>query len=129
MDTFVMLVSFVDRLLNRIPLLRRGLLPKRDSFGAPIEQDSLFPFSGIRVSNEKGDPVREEKIDVVPGPIKGEVELSDPRTRSARAGYAVARLQAGAAGVPAQCCGASLCPQAVKLSAGTAGSQARRDWR
>jgi hypothetical protein len=62
--------GFVDALVNRIPLLRRGLIPKRDSFGDPITQDSLFPFSGIVVSQEKGDPVRDAmaRLGYAPGP-------------------------------------------------------------
>lgn len=90
--------GFIDTLQNRVPILRRGLLPKRDSFGQPITQDELFPFSGIQVSAEKGDPVRDEmarvgyapapirttELDLAPGPVTGKYELSDEQLDSFR---------------------------------------------
>jgi hypothetical protein len=90
--------GFVDKITNRVPILRRGLLPMRDSLGEPLTPDSLFPFSGITVSREKGDPVREElarlgyapepmrdrEFEVVPGPLKGEIEISPEQLDSLR---------------------------------------------
>ena len=90
--------GFVDTIQNRIPMLRRGLIPRRDSFGDTLDTNTLFPFSGVRVTRETGDPVREElarigyapetlrtqKVDVVPGPFKGEVEISPEQLDSLR---------------------------------------------
>lgn len=90
--------SFADRIINRIPVLRRSLLPKRDLFGEPLKPDSLFPFSGVRVTTEKNDPVRTElarlgyapsvlnteKVEVAPGALKAEVELSPSQLDSFR---------------------------------------------
>lgn len=91
--------GFVDRIISRIPIIRRQMLiPQRDLFGEVVTQDTLFPFSGIRISRESNDPVRvelarlgyapqqirEATVDVAPGLIKAPIELEKQQLDSLR---------------------------------------------
>ncbi len=97
--------TFIDRLQNRVPYIRRGLVPVRDVFGDSIDRDvsdRMFDAFGIRVQPGTDDPVRQEmtrlgyapkkitarEFDAMPGPLEGKVEWSDDQ-------YDALRTQAG----------------------------------
>lgn len=94
--------GFVDRLINRVPYIRRGLLPKRDVFGDTFPHDRVWDALGVRVQPMANDPVRQEmarlgyapknitgrEMDAMPGPLEGKVEFSDDQ-------YDAFRSQAG----------------------------------
>lgn len=87
--------SFIDRLQNRVPYVRRGLLPQRDLFGVPIRNEDweamAWSAMGVRVRPGTDDPVRQElarlgyapraitgkTADILPGPLDSKTEFSD----------------------------------------------------
>ena len=53
--------GILDAIKARIPIIREGLLPKRDIFGEPVRNDEQFlMFSSVRISRDTTDPVRRE---------------------------------------------------------------------
>ncbi len=64
--------TFVDRLQNRVPYWREGLLPQRDLFGEPIPHERAWDFMGIQVKPAHDDPVRQElsRLGYAPQPMR-----------------------------------------------------------